>query len=270
MARIKYRYNCDEYTARAILGSRIQRAHSMISVMNARPGISPAMQGKLEEVERFFAESPDEILCYPYAPASDKSVDELRKVMASIGWKVPYYENCSHIRSGISKLAWRFTMRLGTLSMKGIGKPVIDTGDYVQIFPGTAKGKKVWKQRKELTMPMKDGDELWPSARRLKEIITDQQHWFEDYKVFYRGTDFSGMRAIPIVQLIILRYIIDSKSDTLQFVPSESFPYFCSPDEIVGCYSSLANRLNPSVTSPNPHSSFDGIAPRKTPVSPSD
>ncbi len=92
MARIKYRYNCDEYTARAILGSRIQRVHSMISVMNARPGISPTMQGKLEEVERFFAESPDEILCCPYAPASDKSVDELRKVMASIGRKVPYYE----------------------------------------------------------------------------------------------------------------------------------------------------------------------------------
>lgn len=61
-------------------------------------------------------------------------------------------------------------MRLGTLSLKGTGKPVIDTGDYVQIFQGTANGKKVWRQRKVVTWPyMKPGDELWPSARRLKE-----------------------------------------------------------------------------------------------------
>lgn len=200
IARIRFRYNCDEYVAKAILGSRMGWSHTRVDDRMAQPNLAPSTLSKLEEIERFFAESSDEILCCPYVPASDRSVDELRKVMASIGRKVPYYENCSHIRSGIGKLSYRFTMRLSTLSMKGTGKPVVDTGDYVQIYQGTAKGKKVWKQRKVVTWPdMKDGDELWPSARRLKEIITDQQHWFEDYKVFYRGTDFSGMRAVPTI-----------------------------------------------------------------------
>lgn len=235
MARIKYRYNCDEYIARAILGSRIQRAHSMILVMNARPGISPAMQEKLEETERFFAESSDEILCCPYVPASDKSVDELRKVMASIGRKVPYYENCSHIRSGIGKLSYRFTIR-GALSMKGTGKPVVDTGDYVQIFQGTANGKKVWKQRKVVTWPdMKPGDELWPSARRINEIIRDQQHWFEDYKVTYREETFSGMEVVPVippeVRLVFpvrIRSVYKARNEDL-IIRSESRPIEYAP-----------------------------------------
>mgnify|MGYP000087527645 CR=1 FL=1 len=199
MARIKYRYNCDEHTARAILGSRIQRDQAYIKVMLGQPKFSPAMQGKLEEVERFFAESPDEILCCPYAPASDRSVDALQRIMASIGRKVPYYENCSQIRSGIGKLAWRFTMRGPVLCMKGTGKPVEDTGKFVQIFPGTAKGKKVWRQRKTVTFPISGKDELYPSARRLKEIITDQQHWFEDYKVTYREETFSGMEVVSVI-----------------------------------------------------------------------
>lgn len=99
-AQIRGRYACDEYIARAILGAWIGRAQSDISCMLKKASFADSTTAKLEEVDRFFIESSDEILCCPYIPASDDDVMRLRPLIAGTSEMVQSMRDRFSVRSG--------------------------------------------------------------------------------------------------------------------------------------------------------------------------
>lgn len=192
-ALVQERYECDECVARAILGTRIQRSHAQVKYMEERPDSkSNSTIEMLKEAEQFFTESTDEILCCPYIPAGDSAVNNFAAALAFLGGKVAFYEKLWPIKGSVDKLRKRFTMKGEELIFADSGKSVKDSGKYVRIYPQDTK-KKVWKQRRTEKWPMEKGDELYPSRSRIIDLLTDNQNWFDEYKVDYYGREFSGL-----------------------------------------------------------------------------
>lgn len=189
---VRGRYECDEYVARAILGARIGTSQSIVKTMQNQKSFSPRIMETLEEAEQFFAEATDETLCCPYIPAGDSVVNNFVAALAYLGVKVAFYEKLWPIKGSMDKLRKRFTMNDEELIFANSGKPVKDSGKYVRIYPQDTK-KKVWKQRRTEKWPMEKGDELYPSKSRIIDLLTDNQNWFDEYKVDYYGREFSGL-----------------------------------------------------------------------------
>ncbi len=70
--------------------------------------------------------------------------------------------------------------------------PIQNDGKRIQLFKND-KGK--WSRRRVLKTPVKKGDELYPDAKRVRELLTLEENWFEDYKVSWNGSEFSGLEA---------------------------------------------------------------------------
>lgn len=194
LALIQERYECDEYVARAILGTRIHMAHSLVKVMESRPDSkSFSTIETLEEAEEFFADSSDETLCCPYIPAEDFAVRELSSAISYLGSRVLFYERLWPARVSMEKLTKRFVVKDGELFLSDSGKPVKDYGEHVKLCPEEGSFGKMWKQRRSASTSVLKGDELYPSKSRIIELLTNEQNWFDQYKVDYRGREFSGL-----------------------------------------------------------------------------
>lgn len=193
---VRERYECDEYVARAILGTRINVAHSMVKAMQTQKKFSPRIMETLEEVEQFFADSSDETLCCPYIPAEDFAVKELSSAIAYLGSRVLFYEKLWPARVSMEKLAKRFVVKDGELFLSDSGKLVKDYGEHVKLRPEKYPSKKIWIQRRSFSDFLATGDELYPSKSRIIELLTNEQHWFDQYKVDYRGREFSGLEQV--------------------------------------------------------------------------
>lgn len=194
LALIQERYECDEYVARAILGTRIHRSQSSVKEMANRPDSrSISTIEILDEAEEFFADSSDETLGCPYLPAEDLAVKELSSAIAYLGSRVLFYEKMWPARVSMEKLAKRFVVRDGELFLSDSGKPVKDYGEHVKLCPEEGSSRKMWKQRRSASTFVSKGDELYPSKSRIIELLTNEQNWFDQYKVDYRGREFSGL-----------------------------------------------------------------------------
>lgn len=193
---VRERYECDEYVARSILGTRIGISQSIVKVMQNQKSFSPRITETLEEAEQFFTEATNETLCCPYIPAEDSAVKELSSAIAYLGGKVAFYEKLWPARVSMEKLAKRFVVRDGELFLSGSGKPVKDYGAHVKLCPEEGSSRKLWKQRRSASTFVVKGDELYPSKSRIIELLTNEQHWFDQYKVDYRGREFSGLEQV--------------------------------------------------------------------------
>ena len=195
---IQGRYECDENIARAILGTRMNWDQSLIQLLQTKPSLSLGIMERLEEAEGFFEESSDEILCCPYIPAGDTVIQYFQSSIANLAGKVAVYETRWAIEACVKRLRKRFELKDGKLFFKESGKPVRDSGKYVLIYPQDAS-KKIWKQRRAISWPVKKGDDLFPSYGRIVNLLSDERYWleqwFEEYKVDYYGREFSGMVA---------------------------------------------------------------------------